>query len=460
LLKASGQGVKESGGPVVGFLAGAKFRAGLATIFGSQVTCAAISLALEAIYARLLGPAGRGQLGLCLMATAAAAVLGGAGIEVPITIWAADGKKQVRDWLSSVVFGGAVGCLLATGLWVATYWLWEPGFLHGITPGLAVVVALTIPCNLLFSYTVALLTGKERFAGRGKVLIVDQVVNLAVAIALVGLWQRSAAMAGLANAIGLAIGALLAIFLLRTTLSMKFSVPAAKEYLPKALSLGVRAQAGNVATFFNYRLDVFIVNYFLDTSQVGLYAIGVLVSEGLWQIPNAIAVALLPRTARTAEAGSVPFTCAVVRHVFLIACASGVAVAALSPYLIPLIFGARFSPSVSVIWWILPGTIALAVGKVMAADLAAREKPEYSSMFAAVALVVTVALDLLLIPRMGISGAALASSAAYLVDTILLGGALVRHLQVSWAALLVPTREDLSLYRDTWRRIGALVPAH
>jgi O-antigen/teichoic acid export membrane protein len=460
LLKASGQGVEKSPGRAQALLAGAKFRTGLATIFGSQIACAAISLALEVMYARLLGPAGRGQLGLCLMATAAAAVLGGAGIEVPITIWAADRKKQAQDWLSAVAFGGAAGCLLATGLWVATYWLWKPGFLHGLAPGLAIVVAVTIPCSLLFSYTAALLTGRERFAGRGKVLVVDQLVNLAAAIVLVGLWQRSATMAGLANAIGLAVGALLAIFLLRKALSTKFSMPAVRKYLPKALSLGMRAQAGNVATFFNYRLDVFIVNYFLDTSQVGLYAVGVLVSEGLWQIPNAIAVALLPRTARTAEAGSVPFTCAVVRHVFLIACASGVAVAAFSPFLIPLIFGARFSPSVSVIWWILPGTIALAVGKVMAADLAAREKPEYSSIFATVALLVTITLDLLLIPKMGISGAALASSTAYLVDTILLGGALIRHLKVSWTALLVPTQQDWWLYRDTWRRIGALVPVH
>jgi O-antigen/teichoic acid export membrane protein len=460
LLKRSGQGVKKSDGPARGFLAGAKFRAGLATIFGSQITCAAISLALEVMYARLLGPAGRGQLGLCLMATAAAAVLGGAGIEVPITIWAADGKKESREWLPAVLFGGTAGCLLATGLWVATYWLWKPAFLRGLTPSMGTVVAITIPCTLFFSYTVALLTGRERFTGRGQVLVVDQVINLVAAIALVGLWRRSATTGGVANAIGLAAGSLVAVVLLRNTLSMKFSFSSVRRYLPRALSLGVRAQAGNVATFFNYRLDVFIVNYFLDTSQVGLYAIGVLVSEALWQIPNAIAVALLPRTARTAEAGSIPFTCAVVRHVFLIACASGVAVALFSPFLIPLIFGARFSPSVMVIWWILPGTIALAVGKVMAADLAAREKPEYSSIFATLALIVTVVLDLLLIPRMGITGAALASSVAYIVDTILLGRALIRHLNVSWEVLLIPTRADFSLYRDTWRRIGALVPAH
>src|SRR5215469_14421185 len=91
---------------------GTSFRSGLATVFGSQITCAAIALLLEAIYARLLGPTGRGELGLCLMATACAAVVGGLGIEVPITIWAADARKRPGEWLPAAISGGAAGCAL------------------------------------------------------------------------------------------------------------------------------------------------------------------------------------------------------------------------------------------------------------------------------------------------------------------------------------------------------------
>ena len=54
---------------------------------------------------------------------------------------------------------------------------------------------------------------------------------------------------------------------------------------------------------------IFVVNYFFDTAQVGLYAVGVLVAEGLWQIPHAAALALIPRTARTLNQGATQFTC-------------------------------------------------------------------------------------------------------------------------------------------------------
>lgn len=133
--------------------------------------------------------------------------------------------------------------------------------------------------------------------------------------------------------------------------------------------------------------------------------------------------------------------------------------ALLSPWVIPLVFGAQFRPSVPVIWWILPGTVALAVGKVMAADLTARGRPEYSSIFAIMALGVTVVLDLVLIPRMGIEGAALASSAAYFLDALLLAMALKRVLQVRWVTLLLPSTSDAALYYQVWQRFRGLAAA-
>jgi len=150
----------------------------------------------------------------------------------------------------------------------------------------------------------------------------------------------------------------------------------------------------------------------------------------------------------------------VTRQVFFLACVSGLAIAALSPLAIPFAFGAKFAASVKVVWWLLPGTVALAAGKVMSADLTARGMPQYSSMFAFVALVITVVLDLLLIPRFGIQGAAIASSVAYLADAALVASALQWKLGVGWKTLYVPTAIDLTSYRQAWNRaLAALRPS-
>lgn len=64
---------------------------------------------------------------------------------------------------------------------------------------------------------------------------------------------------------------------------------------------------------------------------------------------------------------------------------------------------------------LLPGVILLGGAKVLTNEIAGWGYPQYNSFNAGVALILTVILDLILIPRFGILGAALASSIAYTV---------------------------------------------
>jgi len=429
------------------------FLANLATVLTGQVACAGLALLVEVCYDRLLGPEGRGQISLALMAVTLGALFGGLGGEIPITVWAADPRKKFSDWMSGVFLAAILGCSGAMSLWAFAFLRWKDTFFKGITPTLFLLVLVTIPTMIAFGHLCALLTGQERFRARAGVSLIEQLVGLAGTAGLLLFVRNSPATAVLGNLVGLIVGVAVAAIVLGPVLRNLFHIAAAARELPSALGLGVRGQLGNLATFFNYRLDVFIVNAFLNPAQVGLYAVGVVVSEALWQIPNAAAVALVPRTARTLETGAVEFTCRITRQVMLIALASGVAMAALSPAVIPLVFGPAFAESVSVIWWILPGTMALSLGKVAAAALVGRKKPQFSSIFSIVSLLVTILLDLKLIPTMGIRGAALASSAAYFLNALLLTATLKRELGSRWRDLLVPSRSEFMPYTMLLQRL-------
>jgi len=429
----------------------------LATVLGGQAACAALALLVEVCCSRLLGPAGRGQISLALMAVALGVLVGGLGAEIPITVWMADSKKRTSEWLPAVLFSDLIGSTVAISLWAVAYWRWHDLFLKGLSPALFYLVLATIPAMVLFGHLSAMLAGAERFRERAAISFFEQLAGLIGILAFVLLFQRSAEMAVLGNLFGLLVGTGAAAYILRSSLSGFWRLPSAYRQVLPALSLGMRGQLGNLATFFNYRLDVFIVNAFLNPAQVGLYAVGVVVSEALWQIPNAAAVTLLPRTARTVDAGATEFTCSVTRQVVLIAFVSGLALAVLSPFVVPMVFGESFRESVSVIWWILPGTMALSLGKVVSADLAGRKKPEYSSAFALLALIVTIILDFRLIPGMGIRGAALASSVAYFLNTVLLALALKYELKVSWKSLLLPSQSELAPHRLVWLRFKSWI---
>lgn len=428
------------------------FAASLLAILGGQAACAAIALLTEICYARFLGPAPRGLISLCLMSIAFGTLLGGLGGEGTIVFWSSRTRDSDRSWLPAVIFWGLLGCLAATTLWILAYWRFQLPFLRGISPYSARLVLASIPVATLFAYTMALLSGAERFRLRSTCAFLRQLSGIAGFLVFLLFVGKNVETALWGNLLGILVGGLVALALLRETLRGFWKIGSALDSLKPTLSYGLRGHIGNLATFFTYRFDVFIVNYFLPPAQLGFYALAVVVSEVLWQIPQATASALFPRTARTQQDKPERFTCFVVRQVLLITCLGALLLALTCPLAIPLIFGRRFIPSIPAILWILPGTVALSLGKVAAADLAGRGKNGYSSIFALACFVITIALDWILIPRMGIIGAALASSIAYFANSLLLLLALRHELRVTWKDLLLPTQNDFSAYGNAWMR--------
>lgn len=434
------------------------FQRSLVTVLSGQVGSILLALLTEVVYARLLGPEIRGRISLCVMSMTGGVLLGVLGGDMPIIIWAADAKKKHQEWLPASLAWGAFGALLSCSVWAVLYWGVHPQFLKGINNQLAITILCVIPVMVFLGYLIAIVSGLERFRLRAMMGVTQQAVTLSAALIMILFLGRRAEWAVLGYFFGYCCSAAILVYSLRDYLRSAVAAPNFDKEVRAGLVMGLRGQFGNLASFFNYRLDVFIINYFLDPKEVGLYALGVVISESIWQIPNAASAALFPRTARTLEKGATEFTCMVLRQVFLISAVSALAIAVVAPIAIPLVFGARFHPSVAVIWWILPGTVAIALAKVISADLAARYKNYYSATVSVLALVVTVGADWFLIPRMGINGAALASSLAYVLTALLMLLALRHELKVSWKMMLIPTSVEFDLYRQLWIRVRSRLP--
>jgi O-antigen/teichoic acid export membrane protein len=383
-------------------------------------------------------------------------MVGSLGSEATVVVWISRFRGHHKSaWFPAVMLWVVSGSLLAASSWGVLYWQVHPAFLKGITSGLAFLVLWSIPVTVLFSVLMAMLVGEERFYLRSAIALVNRTAALLAFLIMVFLFGRKTETAIIGNLVGLLVALGIATSVFRHFFRNAWQLLRAQRQLVPTVLFGIRGQAGTLASFFSYRLDVFVVNYFLDASQVGLYSLGVIISEALWQLPAIVATALFPRTARTVDDGADNFTCMILRQVSLITIAAALLIALASPIAIPLIFGARFAPSIAVIWWILPGTVALSLGKVVAADLTARGWINHLPVSAGIGLVLTLVLDFLLIPRLGIRGAAIASSIAYLASGVYLLGAIQRKLKTSWKSLLVPSFEELQGYRRFWSLLRA-----
>jgi O-antigen/teichoic acid export membrane protein len=178
-------------------------------------------------------------------------------------------------------------------------------------------------------------------------------------------------------------------------------------------------QLGTLAAQATLRIDQLLMSLFIGREQLGYYVIAVAFGAVVQPIFSALATVALPRVLQAAslEAGGLQSA-----RFIKIGFALAVPVIAVGvptmPWVLPLIFGTRYVPSV------LPAQVLLAAGvfqgqnALCANCLRGLGAPGRPTVAETVGLLVTAGLLAVLLPTMGILGAALASLLAYATVTV------------------------------------------
>jgi len=93
--------------------------------------------------------------------------------------------------------------------------------------------------------------------------------------------------------------------------------------------------------------------------------------------------------------------------------AGGAITYGLSQWIVILLYSTEYLPTVKPLQVLLPGVVALAASRVLSHDIAGRGRPILNSYVSVAGLVVNVVLNLSLIPKYGVEGAAWATTASY-----------------------------------------------
>jgi O-antigen/teichoic acid export membrane protein len=169
---------------------------------------------------------------------------------------------------------------------------------------------------------------------------------------------------------------------------------------------------------------------------------------------------LLPRLTQMDSQRAREMTPLVSRNILLVSIVAAAALMGASPIIIRVFFGGDFTPAQTPLLLLMPGVIAASVGRVLGSYLFSQGRVIYNTYATFIALGVTLALDLVLIPTLEIEGAAIASSIAYVVS---LAVTLYWYRQVSggsvWEALVVRP-SDRRIYIDLLQRLRTrILPA-
>jgi O-antigen/teichoic acid export membrane protein len=416
-----------------------------AWLFAAQVVGSAGFFVTVLVLARGLGPEGRGTIAFVIVTAMVLGRVARLGVSDATTVLAAQRPEARPTLLSNVlVFALLVGSLVGAFAYVSLFLLGDarPDGL-GVTE--LTILAVGVPVAALGEAGYAFLLGCGRL--RSQALVIGG-ASWVYALLLLIVWVAvglTAALAALIWVVGLAIRALM--FVWASWRGIGTSRPRL-DLLFESFRFGIRAWFGSLARFLNFRADQILMGFLAPEAALGVYAVAVNAGEILLYLPEATALALLPLTATTPAESRPRQSLRAFRALATMTAASVLAGAVLGPLVIPAVFGSSFTASVGPFLWLLPGALGFAALGVFSNTLLASGYPGRSSHGAVVALTVGLALDLLLIPRYGANGAAVAASVAFLA-----GGAVAASVYRARAGF--PWREFVAFEASDFALLGS-----
>lgn len=419
----------------------------MAVSSAGQVATLALAVGTTIVTSRWLGPAGRGSLSLVIAACTVGSTVLSFGVTQAIAAYSA--RREMSHW------DGFRAALVVATIAAALYGI-TIGLGRELLPVEAPWVQWAVPLGTALVTVSAIQTAAAVALGR-VALAAANTVSTAFAL-LVGYTAGWLAGDTVLESGLLAVGVWLVSQALGDVVGWGLLLArpvdgiAARPQLGEFLAFGMRAYFGTLLGQLNLRVDVLVLGMLAPVVQVGLYGTAMVAMSVVVVAPGAIGQAL----ARPFGGGGVIAKRQLrigMMGAFWGSLAVGVAASLVAPLLVPLLLGSEFAPVSGLVAVMVPGMALFSTAFVSSAYFNnALRRPGLNTFIAGVALCLDLILLLVLAPRIGAMGAAVASTVAYgvagCVNLIVARRAAAPEVVVT----LVPSRQDLRDIMNVLRR--------
>jgi O-antigen/teichoic acid export membrane protein len=424
-------------------------------LLGFRAVQFAFLFLLSLVAARALGPDGRGQYALALNLATMVWVVCHLSVEQSVARMLARKEASLVELCHlGSLFALTLG-LIGMAITLAVGLPGRGSFLGGASPLTVVLAAATIPFTLIGQMATALLLRTGRLRVYGWIIAAAAGVQFLLVIGLeagVGLSPQLAMLAALVTIAGMALALAIA---LASRLGPRALSPVSDPRLVRsALHIGIRLQPASIALWLNLKIDLFLVGLLATTHEAGLYSLSANLADIVFTAVSTVALAALEAQTRVDVKAAVAYTVSFISQNLGIAIFLGLAAAVIAYPFIVLVYGSEWAASVLPFVLLMPAVVALAV-EGPARNLLIRIAPPVAiSAASAAGLALNVALNFILVPRIGISGASIASVVSYWVAGLLMLYLLSRYGDVPMRRALRRPRRDDALPRLLRRVVG------
>lgn len=405
---------------------------------GSDLAQLLFGLAAATITARWLGPADKGTLSVLLLISVLISYGSSLGFGDASVILRGQRRFELREAAESMVLPIGVATLFGVGLlWIAAYAAdWS-----AIRSAVA-VATIALPFSVAAYVLNALHNGQERLFLTSSVAAAASAVSLLGYVVLVMILDLGI----LGGTIAAASGSLGASILLFRALHRNGEFHRPRWNLPflrAGLKYGLIAESAYLLVALSQRLDALLVYGIRGEGDAGRYSMALTFSQLVWYGSFALAAAGFPRLARLPEDEADLLTVRIARVSLLASALSAVVLIPITPLLVHVFLGSGFEGAITPTVILILGGIIWSQQWVLARAAVARGGVRLYLLSFAVSVLVMTLLDLSLVQRFGLVGAAWASAAASCAGLSVCLAYHVRRSGWSYLKRLIPSGRDV-----------------
>lgn len=372
------------------------------------------------IVARLLGPENRGIYAYTAVVSHTLIPILYFGFGAGVRYYFANKEFKPKENIFSAYSVAFLVGLLASGIFLSLYYLDALGVLVQSTKReyiFFIVVAIPLDVMLLVSQNINMGTSSFKFLNTTTVLRGFSInFWLLLFVMVLGLDLYGALAANIINKF-----LSLAYITYGIYKEFRFEIKIRVDFIKRSFNYGIRAWLGAVANQANANLDKLIISYVAEPAVLGVYT----VSYSLVNLMNQPMAGVLPvlynkvAEAKTKEE-AIRLAAQTHRVMLVVSGSIGILIAILAPFLIPKLYGEKFSDAIIPLWILVPGVLVQAVTRRSGSKLmAARGMPLKNTIAQVGAAIVGVISYYFLIPPYGTTGAALGSTFAYFTVVVI-----------------------------------------
>ena len=395
---------------------------GFASIFGSNVARLILGLITTPLLVRFLGTAEYGNYAFLLSILGITMILTNAGIFDGTRKFIAEERAE-GNWKEHV-FGlyfrvALLLAALAAAIYVAFGWLgFSDQWFAGEFELYFVLLGLLVVCRQ--SHTIARggLMGLG-FEDRSEPLGILQKLLFAIiglSLAYVGYGIVGVL---LGNIVATLVTSIIAYRILFQHIDVRSVVTRTPSRFPvrELLTFNSLSVVLILLTASLYHVDILLLRLFVGKTATGYYKAALVIAEFLWFVPFALQTVLLHSSSKLWAEDRIDeisnLASKTTRYNISLVLLLAIGLAALAADFVPLYYGSGFDASIRPLLLLLPGVLGFALARPIFAVGQGRGKLGVLILATFVAALMNLSMNIFLIPRFGMTGAAIATSISY-----------------------------------------------